>query len=415
VSSRHWLLQVPESLLPDAVWAWRNAAEAGAAVGRGGLDEFAQACAALPRMPVVVLLPASFALCVAVTVPQRQQRQMLAALPFLLEENVAADIEQLHVVAGVRIDAQRLQALAVERRVLAEVLATLQAAGIDPEIVTLDALALPQAGMVFLDGGHSLLREPEGGALAFDAQDAGVILEGIAAWPAGLRIACAQESGLAAARSVEADALAVDPPVAVQVDDAPCALLDLLAEQAADAWARVPNLRQGEFARRGAGEFSLGFDWRPLAWLAACLAVVALGYQLALGMSYSRAAEATRQAQVALYKQVFPGSNNVPAPRQQMQGQIEAGSVRGGVFVGLVARTAEGFASVGGDAAGYRPGNLAWDATQRQLRIDVLARSLEDLDRLRSALEQRGLSVDIGAGIAQDGGYKARMNVTEGA
>ena len=36
-------------------------------------------------------------------------------------------------------------------------------------------------------------------------------------------------------------------------------------------------------------------------------------------------------------------------------------------------------------------------------------------DRLRSALEQRGLRVDIGAGIAQDGGYRARMNVGEGA
>jgi general secretion pathway protein L len=415
VSSRHWLLRVPEALSAAAGWQWCNAMDAAANTGSGSLEEFAQAYASVPRMPVVVLVPASFVLAVSVNVPQRQQRQMLAALPFLLEENVAADIEQLHVVAGVRIDAQRLQALAIERRLFAELLALLQSAGIDPEIVTLDALALPQAGMVFLDGDRSLLREADGGALVFDAQDAGVILNNVAGWPAGLRIACARDTDLAAARSIEADALAIEPAASVQFDEAPLPLLHLLAAQDGDAWARIPNLRQAEFTRRGAGEFSLGFDWRPLAWLAACLAVVGLGYQLALGMSYSRAADATREAQVALYKQVFPGSNNVPAPRKQMQGQIENGNVRGGVFVGLVARTAEGFASVGGGAAGYRPGNLAWDAAQRQLRIDVLARSLEDLDRLRAALEQRGLSVDIGAGIAQDGGYKARMNVAEGA
>lgn len=415
MSSRHWLLRVPASLQPDAGWQWLNAAAADAEIGSGRLDEFAQAAMAVPRMPVVVLLPASFALAVAVNVPQRQQRQMLAALPFLLEENVAADIEQLHVVPGLRIDAQRLQALAIESRLFAGLLALMQAAGIDPDIVTLDALALPQAGFVFLDGEMCLLRDPDGGALVFDAQDAAVIVDGVAGWPAGLSVACAQEPDVAVARSIEADALAREPAVPVQFDETPRPLLALLAGQTADAWARVPNLRQGEFARRGAGEFSLGFDWRPLAWLAACLAVVALGYQLALGMSYSRAADATRDAQVALYRQLFPGSNNVPAPRKQMQGQIEAGTVRGGVFVGLVARTAEGFASAGGDAAGYRPGNMAWDAAQRQLRIDVLARSLEDLDRLRAALEQLGLSVDIGAGIAQDGGYKARMNVAEGA
>lgn len=415
MSSRHWLLRVPEDFAADAGWSWVNAADPEAVIGMGSLAEFAAAVAGLPRQPVVALLPVARVLAVPVSVPQRQQRQLLAALPFLLEETLASDIERFHVIAGVRIDTQRLQAIAIERETFAAALAGLQSAGIDPDIIGVDALALP-GSTLFLDGARSLLRTADGNALAFDARDAAVIAaQLVIPEEASLQVFCGPAGGEALARAVETELATRDTPARVAVADTPRDLLAILAGLSPVDWTRTPNLRQGVYAKRGSGEFSLGFDWRPLAWLAACWAVVALGYQLAVGVSYSRAAEATQAAQVTLYKQLFPGSANVPRPRQQMEGQLGNGGDTGGLFVSLVARTSDAFAELGGADAGFRPGNLAWDGSQKQLRVDVVARSLEDLDKLRMALEQKGLLVDIGAGIAHEGGYKARINVGEGA
>jgi general secretion pathway protein L len=415
VSSRHWLLRVPESLAADGSWCWKNAADESATV-QGDLAAFVAVYLSAPRQSVILLLPAAHLLAVPVAVPVRQQRQLLSALPFLLEETLATDIERFHVVAGARIDGQRMQAVAIERAALQSVLSLLQNVGIDPDIISGDALALPAPGTLFLDGARSLLRAHDESTLGFDAQDAAAVVAALT-WPpaSSLHVLCGPAGGESVARTVETEISTRDDAPAVQVDETARELLDVLATRSAEAWSRVPNLRQGVFARSGSGEFSLGFDWRPLAWLAACWAVVALGYHVALGVSYTRSADAIQLAQVELYKQVFPGSSNVPYPRKQMEGQLNGAGSRDGLFVSLVARTAEAFSESGGTGAGYRPGNLAWDGAQKQLRMDVLARSLEDLDKLRGALEQKGLMVDIGAGIAQDGGYKARMNVGEGA
>ena len=416
MSNNAWLLRVPESLDAGSDWAWRNGADDGAEDSCGTLAGFAAAVAATARQRIVALLPVAQVLAVPVNAPLRQQRQLQAALPFLLEETLATEVERFHVIAGNRIDSQRLQLVAIEREWLASALACMQAAGVDPDIVTADALALSGAGgTLFLDGAHSLLASRDGNALVFDERDADAVLAALPQQDGPIDIRVARAEALAIAGALESAALADERGPAVQIDATPVSLLACVASLPANRIDKLPDLRQGSFAKAGAGGFSPGFDWRPLAWLAASWAVLALGYQVAVGLTHARAAADVKSAQVALYRNLFPGSTNVPSPRQQMEGQIGSGAAGDVAFVALVGRTADALASVGAGGAGYSPRSLAWDSEQRQLRIDIVARSLEDLDRLRAALQQQGLVVDIGAGVSQDGGYKARMNVGEGA
>lgn len=416
-----WLLHAPQRTGDAAQWQWQATGAAGAYAGT--LESFAEALAAdgaaAGARRIVVLLPADGALVATVNAPAKQQRQLQTALPFLLEEMLASDVERLHVIAGRRIDAQRLQLVAVDREAFSALLATLASAGIDPDVVTVDALLLPPDVIAFcLAGPHSRLLTADGNALAFDAADAGAV---IAALPAALSgdavLLPSGEADITAARGAEAELAVASPDLKVHVDESPRSLLARIADGSLGVDPlRVANLRQGPWARAGQGGFALGFDWRPLAWLAASFAVLWLGHQLAVGITYQRAAEAAREAQVALYRQIFPGSNNVPSPRKQMEGMI--GGARGngdsGAFVPLVAQTAEVLQSLGGVEAGFSPRSLAFDNTMHTLRMDVQARNVADFDRLREALVARGLQVDIGAGVAQDGGYRARINVTGG-
>lgn len=403
------LLRAPE--YPGDDWQWFVPGDLG--VASGDLVQLAAARAALPPMPVVLLLPAARVLTVAVTVPARQQRQMQQAFPFLVEENLAGDIEQCHVVAGTRIDAQRLQLVAVDRDVLAAMLAGLRNVGIDPSLVTSDALALPlpaRGATVLLDGQASLLATTDGQTLAFDQADAAAIAAMLAVGEGdSVDIRCGRHGDLLAARAVESELLSVSPALNVTVDETPVERMQLLADAIA---SRAPvNLRQGVFAAAGESSFSLGFDWRPLAWLAASWVVLALAYQVAVGISHSRAAASVHEAQVALYRQVFPGAKNVPHPRAQMEGQLR-GAGGGASFTALVAQTSEVLAALGGkDAGRYTPRTMSWDAQQGELHVDIVARGLEDIEQLRSALQQRGLAVDVGSGVSQAGGYKARLNI----
>lgn len=415
--SKVWLARAPEAAAVDGHWAWLDTASTDGGVRHGPLEALREDIVAAPRrQPLVVLLPAGDVLACPVNAPARQQRQLQQALPFLLEEMLAGDIDEFHVVAGRRIDPQRLQVLAVERRRLRAVLAALQHAGLDPAIVTSEALALPvpERGIaLLLAGADSLVAGSDGHALGLDAGDATLVLDRVAADAAQAVVLLAgDEDAALRAEALEAALQAAEVPPRVERDARVQASLNWLAPQAGSLSAL--NLRQGEFAAAGDGGFDPGFDWQPLAWLAASWAVLALGYQVALGISHEREATAVREAQVALYRQAFPGAGDVPRPRAQMEGHLRTAAGAGAGLIPLVAETSAALAGLDADQSLFTPRNLSWDSTQAKLHVDIVARSLEDLDRLRQALEQRGLVVDLGAGIAQDTGYKARLNVAHG-
>ena len=65
----------------------------------GTLEE---AALAVQGRPVIVLVPATETLTTTVDLPIRSGARLNAALPYALEEQVAADVETLHFAAGER-------------------------------------------------------------------------------------------------------------------------------------------------------------------------------------------------------------------------------------------------------------------------------------------------------------------------
>lgn len=412
-----WLVRLPDT--PGTGLRWVQVTATGDVHGDGTMSSFAAALrASSARAPVVALLPASDALVTAVSVPVRNARQLQQALPFLIEENLATDIDQMQVVAGPAMAGGRLQVIAVGRDRIADVLAAFQAEGIDPDVLTVDALLLPlpaSGALLYLDGANSLLASTDGVVLALHEADAGTVLSSLLPAADGeLDVRVASEASVLPARAFEA----VPPPCCgrVVLDGTPIDQLSLLVSGKFSArLQRAPNLRQGAFANATRRTIDVGFDWHPLAWMAALWAVVALGYHLAVGISHGRAADAVRMESVALYRQLFPGESQVPDPRRQMQGRISAVTGRDNVFAQLVAETSTVVAELDGGAGRYTTRSLGWDQAQGQLRLDVVARSLEDVEQLRQRLEARGLQVEVGAGVSQEGGYRARINLSVGA
>ncbi|MGL6163828.1 MAG: GspL family type II secretion system protein ExeL, partial [Aeromonas veronii] len=94
--------------------------------------------------PVVTLVPGSDLIFRRVTLPGRYNRQSAAALPYLLEEQIASDVDELHLVVLAH-EGQQVDLMAVDRQKMGEWLGWLDAAGLKSLQLLPDVLALPQA------------------------------------------------------------------------------------------------------------------------------------------------------------------------------------------------------------------------------------------------------------------------------
>lgn len=409
-----WLVRVPTD--PGQGLRWLHATAGN--VGEGTLSSFAAALRESSlRGPVVLLLPASGALVSTVSSPVRNARQLQQALPFLVEENLAVDIDLMHVVPGPRMASGDLQFVAVARESVERLLNAFQAEGVDPDVLTVDALLLPIAAdgaLLFLDGADSLFVSSAGVALQLDESDAETILGALPGHSFGaLDIRIGRERSVVAGRAVEASLAGGGVTVALHTE--PVDLLTLLASgNVVGRLQRAPNLRAGPYAHQGGATLALDFDWRPLAWMAMAWVLVTVGYQFAVGIACGRAADAARAESVALYRQYFPGAAQVVDPRRQMQGLIASAASGDGGFVKQVAEVSAVMAELDGGGGRYVTRALGWEQAQGQLRMDIIARSLDDVEQLRQRLEARGLIVEVGAGVSQEGGYKARLNLGSG-
>lgn len=92
--------------------------------------------------PVDVLVPAAAMTLTSVHLPEKGQRQALKALPFMLEEALAEDVDAMHFTVGPR-DGDALSVVAVAHEQMQTWLSCLTEAGLKVKRIVPDCLALP--------------------------------------------------------------------------------------------------------------------------------------------------------------------------------------------------------------------------------------------------------------------------------
>ncbi len=146
----------------------------------------AEAAASVRNRPVIVLLPATEILTTTVDLPVRGGARLNAALPYALEEQVAADVDDMHFAAVEKHDSGIRPVAAVARATMDEWLEQLEAAGIQPW-----KLIPENYGVARVPGTMSVL--VDGSRVMFnDGEDVEFVLEG--ATPSDALVAAGQLS-----------------------------------------------------------------------------------------------------------------------------------------------------------------------------------------------------------------------------
>ncbi|PSU88338.1 type II secretion system protein GspL [Photobacterium kishitanii] len=369
--------------------------------------------------PVYGLVPTSEMLLTQVAIPAGSSRQLTAVLPYLLEEELAQDVDSLHVQLLKR-DNDIATVAIIEHQKIALWLAAFADCGIELKKLIPDCLCLP----LFSDGysaaeidGQWLIRQSEAMGVCADAS-------WLAAWVTAQKAPIvidrvddtADDDGDEIESDVEADRLAEEvesivaateslaqvtihhyTPAPVNIPghwqpQAPELVMQLLAIGAAESKA---TLLSGPYKPQAAWRKHLQ-PWRKVAIAAAVVLVALIGEQVLTTQRLEQQANAYRAESERIFRQVLPQFKRIPS-QSYLKNQMNAAlkSLGGhGEQNGMLMWLSELKPALT-QVPTIKIVNLKYDQTRGELRLQATAAGFQDFEQLRSALSAQ-FEVDQG-------------------
>jgi len=381
--------------------------EAAGQADAGGLSRIVETVAPWAEDParVVVLVPVGDVLSASCEVPGRSATQMRRAVRYAVEEFVADDIDTMQVASADLVRNEPVHCLVAPRSSVEDWLAFLAETGIQPGLITADAMALANdtdVVSVLFEGDHALVRASEQMA-SVDLPNLGEVLEGVARGS----LNAAERPVLRLINGTLADlpGLGVE---GFEVEEMPVET-SVLGFLAGEFDGRAVNLLQGDYAvrRRPTGALS---RWRPIAAAAGVWLGVVLGLLAAQGFWADYQASRFREQAVDLYRSLYRVDRVAGNPASRMRRLLGQATGADESFHGLFGQFGMGLADISGSfelrGVTYSP--------RRGLDADLLVTDDAVLERLGASLRRQGLDMEvISTDSAQSGArIGARLRVS---
>jgi general secretion pathway protein L len=367
---------------------------------------------------VCVLVPGADVLLTRARVPMRGNARILQAVPYALEEQIAADVSDLHFAIGKRDAEGRVAVAAVARARIEEWLAQLAAAGLKPQSLLADTGVLPgvdRGAVVLLEGDRACVRCLDGTPLESKVDEleqvldvAGVVVEAEseATDPEGARALVVYASDEDQARHADLIERLRARAERVELRSTMGHPLRILASEAVKPDAL--NLLQGTYAPRTAID-TLWKPWRTAAMLLAAFLVVTLGLQ-SVRLIQLNARE--RQLDAAAFD-ILSKSCGVRAladARAQMQRCMDErlGNVAGGedLFLEMLGTLAAALA----ETPGTQVTHISY--RNRVLDLKLTVPDIDTLERIKSLVADRGaLQMDIAQTSPGEGKVESQIEL----
>lgn len=399
-----------------------------------GLADLVAALAGRRADRLTLVLPGEDVLATQVSIPARSRRQFEAALPYVVEEYLAEDVDGLHIAAGSRDRDGRVAVRVLAPEILRTAIDALAAHDLAADTARVDHDLLPVEAPghceLWLDEARALVRTADRG-LAVDRDDLLAVL------PMVLRRDAATDPGTLRVRATAASAGSMDlaelePLLAqqtgagaaspeagggIRIDNQPLegSLVEALttalmtARDAGGAGSAAPELLTGAFRVRSAtGDTRFG-RWRLVAGLAFAWLVAELLLDTARVNWLEARAEALRAESVALFREFYPERSRIPDPRRELEALLGPGAATGSesfmVLLGVLS------AAAGELDERIELRSINYNAERGDLAVDLTASGIATVDRLKETLERVGYPISIDSAVQEQNGVRARMRM----
>jgi general secretion pathway protein L len=337
-----------------------------AVIASGQLSNAAQLSELTERAghrPVIVLVPGSDVIFRALTLPGRLTSQTQQALPFMLEDEIASDVEQLHITVLTH-QGQQVQIAAVEQEQMQRWLSWLADAGLTAQQLLPDVLALPQPA----DGSWSMLQLGSQWLIRQSQWQGSVVDDN---W---LPIWMSSHEQLPRLHSYTPALEAVTAEWQISLCELP---LQLFAEHLP---AKQSNLLQGSY-RTVAPWKKQWTRWRLPALLAGFWLLLFVGNQSLEYRTLSQQQQQLQQQMTTLYRQLFPAEKRVINPRVQLKQHLDAlqKKPQSDSFLSQLAL----LAPLLQQTSGLELQQLQFDAGKQEFRLLISAKDFQTLEQFR--------------------------------
>ncbi|BAJ04164.1 type II secretion system protein GspL [Shewanella violacea] len=351
-------------------------------IGSGELKD-AQALASLTERagnrPVDILVPSSAITLTQVELPEKGQRQAIQALPFMLEENLAENVDDLHFVTGPR-EGEYLSVAVVAHEQMQTWLTWLSDAGLKAKRIVPDCLALPLeqcqwAAMKFNQ--EYLLRTGAGLGVSLSEDWLHMALPKLLPTDSETQVTVAGYSELNLA-GTQVQAQELELPMLVLAKGILSAPINLLSG------SYSPKREYGKHIQM----------WRNAA-IVIVLALVLAMVNKGLNIHQMNTEQARLQQQSeTIFKQAVPGTSRIVNLRSQMDRHLRSmqGSGGGSEFFSMLEGLEEAFTQV----PQLKPTTLRFDSARNELRMQVTAKSYAQVEQFKEIVA-RSYKLDSGA------------------
>ena len=362
--------------------------------GLSGVDLFNSRFPATYAGSIVFVVPGEKILMTTASVPSKQKRKIAQAIPFVVEEQLAAEIEESFFAIGERNKKGEVKVSIIYEQLLESLLADL------------DQLDLRPKKMI----SETSLAKSKDYAVAVIEEDKAHLMR-----PDGCGITLRKDN-VAVAISMS------EPSSSLQLTGSSSSL-ESLAIPIAEVRANDVNVSEHEVEFMGFSQLCSYFDgsetnilqgkykveepmpeiskeWRQVLIVLGVGVILHLGLVLGQGWHLAKEKDVNRDLARELYEDIFPGEKNVRDIRRRWNLKLgRKDNDTGNDFLGLFSR-----AAVGVETSGLMLQNINYNESRGDLIFQVFASSSESLVQYSEKLKMEGLSVEIGA-ISQDADF----------
>jgi len=369
--------------------------------------------AAVVGCRVIVIVPATELLLMSATVPSRNRQRILSAVPYLLEDQLASDVEQLHFVIDEPDAAGQVATVVVEHQKMQGWLELLRMHGVEPHMIVADLCCLPVTDQpewtLLLEGETALISTGRNQGFAVDVDNLVVMLR------SALR---ASGKGAGAPEQLRLLSAGAGDDLALIEQLSEFDLVVSHEEEAVDALALLAqgldekqtlNLLQGQYSRRDQVGKLLR-PWRAAAAMLAALLLISGGMTVVDYFKLSSEQTALKKHIEATYLAACPGAKRIVNPEAQMKQCLkklrggEGGSDEG--LLTMLSSVGDALKSANGlqlQRISYRHG---------QLDMALAIADIQGLDQLKQRIiKESGLQVEILSATARGNLVEARLQL----
>lgn len=380
----------------------------------------------LDGVRLIGLIPGDEALFCFADIPAKQARFIRQALPFAVEEQLAQDVESVHLALGTQgTDGEGYRVAAIDHQRMGLWLNTfLDWEGVELEAIYPDAALVPLKDhdwAICLGEDMALLSSRRGEWMTMRADNLAVFAQNLAVpsedeVAAEVQVVVYGTDEAFATHEELLSALVGTPRLSIHREPMEGSTTELLASAHYHHAADAINLCQGQYMPSQSDGGALK-PWRPAIAIAATWFVLLLGSQLGMGYYHNQQAESLEGQAMAIYRDAFPDDRRASPRnvRRMVEAQMRVAGEQGGDagFLPLMKHTGQQYQQLANNQS-LMFNSVNYTSSRGELVVDVRADSYEKLNALRSSIANQGLDASVGSVVNDSDGTRARLTVSGG-